>query len=567
MITGTLSLTAVAVVFTGGLALFLYGIRMMSSGLKKASGEGIRRLVSRMSGNRFYGLFSGAFATMIVQSSSTIIAILVGLVHSRFMTSTQAVAVILGAEIGTTAMAQLVAFRLHDYALIIFAAGFALSSLGKSEAVRFTGEALSGFGLLFFGLKVMSEAVNPLQNYAPFLSLLQYLDNPLTGVVAGMGLTALMQSSGAFIGIVITLALHGSLTLDAGVALLLGANIGTCITAVLASSGMQHAAKRVALAQVLFNLAGVLLFLPFISQFSELIRFLSPMREGVGTEKLAFEVPRQIANAHTLLNLFMALFFLPFLATFDRLLYWILPDDPEETRLIPAVWYLKESALATPVLALSYVRAEVARMGYIAGKMVHASLYPVISSDPGRDVVFPKLSVIKGISMREEKLDFLEAHISDYLIKISRSGLNEMESREVFALMNIVKGLESIGDMIELLAEKLVEKKQGVKGNLSQEGKYELMEMHNLVCLEIEQLADALKSMDAIKAGALLQGDERFKRLVAQAEIAHLKRVVLLPEAEITHDIHMELINLLEQVHHYSKSIAGSIAGSGRSEQ
>jgi phosphate:Na+ symporter len=565
--TGTLSLTAVAVVFVGGLALFLYGIRMLSGGLKKASGERVRRLVSRISGNRLYGLFSGAFTSMIVQSSSTIIAILVGLVHSRFMTSTQALSVILGAEIGTTAMAQLVAFRLHDYALMIFAAGFALNSLGKSESMRFTGEALAGFGLLFFGLKVMSEAVFPLQNYAPFLSLLQYLDNPLTGVVAGMGLTALMQSSGAFIGIVITLALQGSLTLEAGVALLLGANIGTCITAVLASSGMQHAAKRVALAQVLFNVAGVLLFLPFISQFSELIRAISPLSEGLGAGKLALEVPRQIANAHSLLNLFMSLFFLPFLAPFDRLLYWILPDDPEETRLIPAVWYLKESALSTPVLALSYVRAEVARMGNIAGKMVHASLYPVISNDPGRDVIFPKLSVIKGISMREEKLDFLEAHISDYLIKISRSGLNETESREVFALMNIVKGLESIGDVIEALAEKLVEKKQGVKGELSREGKYELMEMHNLVCLEIEQLADALKSMDAFKAGALLQGDDRFKRLVAQAEIAHLKRVVLLPEAEVTHDIHMELINLLEQVHHYSKSIAGSIASSGSSEQ
>jgi phosphate:Na+ symporter len=431
--------------------------------------------------------------------------------------------------------------------------------LGKTEPLRFAGEALSGFGLLFFGLKLMSEAVAPLESYAPFLSLLRYLENPFLGIVAGMALTALMQSSGAFIGILITLALQGALSLEAGIALLLGANIGTCITAVLASTGLQRAAKRVALSQVLFNVAGVLIFFPLIPQFAEFIRALSPSAAGYGAGRLAHEVPRQIANAHSLLNIFMAVLFLPFLSLFDRVVYSLLPDDPEETRLIPAVWYLKESALSTPLLALSYVKAEVARMGSIVAKMVRASLYPFIIGDPGHDVVFPKLSVIKGMSMREEKLDFLESRISDYLIKISRSELTEQELRELFALMNIVKELESIGDVIESLAAKVLEKKRGIESDLSQEGKDELVEIHNLVCIEIEQLADALKEMDALKAGKLLEGDQRFKRLVEQAETAHLKRVFLRHEAEVTHYIHMELINLLEQIHHYGKSIARSI--------
>ena len=553
-------------IFIGGLALFLYGIRIMSSGLKKASGARVGRLISKITDNRFYGMLAGAFATMIVQSSSTIIALLVGLVQSRLMTSSQSLAVILGAEIGTTAMAQLVAFRLHDYALMIFSAGFALTAVGKSEPLRFTGEALSGFGLLIFGLKVMSEAVAPLQSYAPFLSLLRYLENPLLGIAAGMFFTALMHSSAAFIGILITLALQGSLSLDAGIALMLGANIGTCITAVLASAGMLRAAKRVALSQVLYNVAGVLLFLPVIPWFAEFIRALSPLGVGSGAVKLAHEVPRQIANAHSLINLFMALFFLPFLSFFDRQLYRLLPDDPEETRLLPAVWYLKDSALATPLIAISYAKAEVARMASIAGKMVHASLYPFISNDPGKDEVFPKLSVSKGIRMREEKLDFLQTSISAYLIKISRSGINEQESQEVFALMNIIKGLESIGDVIGILEEKLAEKKRGLKNDLSEEGKHELMSMHKLVCLEVEQLVDALKDMDEAKAATLLQGDDQFKLQVAKAEAAHLKRVFLLPGAEVTHDIHMELINLLEQVHHYCKSIAGTILSSGRYE-
>jgi phosphate:Na+ symporter len=555
----TFSPAGIAVLFVGGLALFLYGIRMMSSGLKKASGERMRQLITKVTGNRFYGMLAGAFATIVVQSSSTIIATLVGLVQSRIMTYSQALAVILGAEIGTTAMAQLVAFKLQDYALIIFAAGFALNAPGKSEPLRFTGEALSGFGLLFFGLKVMSEAVAPLESYAPFISLLRYLENPFLGVAAGMFLTAMLHSSAAFIGILITLSLQGALSLEVGISLMLGANVGTCITAVIASAGMQRAAKRVALAQVLFNVAGVLIFFPIISQFAEFIRNISPSAESFSAGKLAQEVPRQLANAHSMLNIFMALFFLPFLSLFDRLLYRLLPDDSEETRLIPAVWYLKDSALATPLLALSYVKAEVARMGSIAAKMVQASLYPFFNSDPGKDEVFPRLSVIKGMSMREEKLDFLETRISDYLIKISRSALSERESREVFALMNIVKGLESIGDVIETIEGKLLEKKRGVESGLSREGKDELMEIHRMVSREVEQIADALQEMDARKAAQLLQGDEIFKQRVEQAETAHLKRVFLIREAELSHNIHMELINLFEQVHHYCKSIAQSI--------
>jgi len=229
---GLFSITDITVLFTGGLALFLYGIRIMSSGLKKASGERVRQFIAKITGNRVYGLLAGAFATLIVQSSSTIIATLVGLVQSRLMTYSQALAVVLGAEIGTTAMAQLFAFSLQDYALIVFAAGFALNVFGKSESLRFSGEALSGFGLLFFGLRLMSEAMAPLQQQPSFISFLHYIEHPLLGVATGIAVTALMHSSAAFIGIIITLALQGSMSLETGIALLLGANIGTCITAV-----------------------------------------------------------------------------------------------------------------------------------------------------------------------------------------------------------------------------------------------------------------------------------------------------------------------------------------------
>ncbi|MEI8033346.1 MAG: Na/Pi cotransporter family protein [Chlorobiaceae bacterium] len=554
-----LSPLAMGVLFAGGLSVFLYGIRILSSGLKKVSGERVRGLVSKVTGNRLYGLCAGALASVIVQSSSTIVATLVGLVHSGLMSSTASLSVILGAEIGTTAMAQLVAFRLNDFALVIFAAGFAMNVYSRKEPLRFAGEALSGFGLLFFGLKLMGEATIPLQTAPSFLSLLHYLDTPAFGVGAGIAMTALMHSSAAFIGIVIMLAQHGTLDLDGGILLLLGANIGTCITGLMASGGMHRAAKRVALAQIIFNVAGVLIFLPFVHQFSGIIRFISPSGAGVGVQRLALEVPRQIANAHTAINLLMALAVSPFLSFFDTLLNRILPDDPKEIRQQPSVWYLKESALTTPLLAISYAKAEVARMGRIAERMVQASLHPFISSAPGQDIVFENLSIVSGMLMREEKLDFLKKRISDYLIALVRTGLNERDSKEVFALLNIVRDLESIGDVIDKLLAKFVEVKRELKCDLSEEGKYDLMELHNLVSRELDQLVLALQDLDAVKAGGLLQGDERFMQLVTNAEHAHLKRVSHFHEAEVTHDLHMELVNVLKQIHHYSQSICGSI--------
>jgi phosphate:Na+ symporter len=295
-----ISFVPIALSFAGGLALFLYGIRVMSGGLKKAAGRRMRDFIARITDNRFTGLLAGALATMMVQSSSTIMVMLVGLVQSNLLTYVQALSIILGAEIGTTAMAQLIAFRLHDYALVIFTLGFLLYNLGKTENLRFLGEAVSGFGLLFFGLQLMSGAVAPLQAYPPFLQMLSFLDNPLAGLLSGIFLTALMQSSGAFIGIVITLASQGSIGLEAAIPLLLGANIGTCITAVIAGSGMLRPARRVALAQVMFNVAGILLFIFFIPQFASLVRTLS----------VSEDLPRQVANAHSIYNVFMALVFL-----------------------------------------------------------------------------------------------------------------------------------------------------------------------------------------------------------------------------------------------------------------
>ncbi len=565
--TGMQLVEGFAVLFAGGLALFLYGLRIMSGGLKKASGERVRSLVSRVTANRLYGLFSGAFASMTVQSSSTVMAILVGLVESRLMQGSQALAVILGAEIGTTAMAQLVSFRLHDYALLFFSGGFVLSSLGRKEPVKMAGEVLTGFGLLFFGLKLMSASTVALDRYAPLSDFLVYLDNPWLAVVSGIFVTALIHSSAAFIGIAITLAMQGSITLETGIALLLGANVGTCITAVFASSCMMRPAKRVALAQVLFNAAGVLLIFPFIGYFADLVRWFSCPGNVSTQPDSAQGIPRQIANAHSIFNVVMALIFLPILPQIDRLVQRLLPDDPKETGKIPAARFLDEMALKTPGIAIGCARAELSRMTHIAARIVRASLHPFFTPEQGRDVVYADLSVLEGMAMREEKLDYLESRISDYLIRISRSELNEKETTEVFALMHIVKEIESLGDVIETLTLKGEGRKWIPNADLTPDGRHELEELYRFVSAELEKLAGAVVSMDREPAESVLNGDEHFSRLSREAEISHLKRVCLMPEAESTHDLHMELINACMQVHHYCKSIARNIAGSTRNQK
>jgi len=248
----------------------------------------------------------------------------------------------------------------------------------------------------FFGLKLMSEAVAPLEAYQPFLALLRVLDNPVIGVLTGIVLTGIMQSSGAFIAIVMTLGGEGSLTLDAAIPLLLGANIGTCITGILAGSGMGRPARRVAYAQIAFNSVGVLIFIWFIPLVCRcgagVFSLIGRRRRAVSRGCCA----RQIANAHSIYNVFMAFFLLPFLPLMDRLLYRIYPDDPEETRQIPAVWYLQKDALDSPALALGYARAEISRTAKIASRMVCAALHPFIENGPGRDEVYKSLTVVGG---------------------------------------------------------------------------------------------------------------------------------------------------------------------------
>ena len=284
----------------GGLAMFLYGMEQMSDGLQAAAGDKLKDVLAGLTKNRFLGAITGAFVTAVLNSSSVTTVLVVGFISAGFMTLTQSVGIIMGANIGSTFTAQIVAFNVTQYALLLVALGFFMLFTAKTERIRHYGSMIMGLGLIFYGMGVMGEAMNPMRTYEPFLELMVKMENPLLGILVGAVFTGLVQSSAATTGIAIVMATEGLISLPAGIALSFGANIGTCVTAILAAIGKPAEAVRAAVVHISFNIAGVLLWVMFIPQLAEFIVNISPSAaELTGKEKMAAEVPRQIANAHT----------------------------------------------------------------------------------------------------------------------------------------------------------------------------------------------------------------------------------------------------------------------------
>ena len=335
----------------GGLALFLYGMEQMTEALKAAAGRGLQSILARLTTNRFSGALIGALVTAVIQSSSVTTVLVVGFVSAGLMTLNQSIGVILGANIGSTVTAQIIAFNVTRYSLLIVAVGFAMTFIGQRERVKQYGHIFFGFGLLFLGMGIMSEAMAPLRSYPPFLTLMAQMANPLLGIAVGAVFTALVQSSAATTGIVIVIASQGFVPLTAGIALALGANIGTCVTAMLATIGKPRAALRAAAVHVLFNVVGVLLWFGFIGQLAQLTRILSPLHpELTGLARLAAETPRQIANANTLFNLVNTLLFIGFTPWIGQLVSRIFPDRSrreDQPLIVPK--YLDEHLLENPL--------------------------------------------------------------------------------------------------------------------------------------------------------------------------------------------------------------------------
>ena len=534
----------------GGLALFLLGMEVMSRGLLRTAGDKMRTILGNITNNRFKALGLGAFVTMVIQSSSATNVMLVSFVNAELMRFRQTLGVILGAAIGTTITAQLIAFRLTDFSLLFIAVGFVLHSFSGRESYRNTGDALMGFGILFFGMYVMSDAMYPLRSFEPFIQLLLKMENPLLGILVGTVFTALIQSSSAFVGIMIVLGTQGLISLEASIPLLFGANIGTAMTALLASIKAGNEARKVAVAITLFKIFGVLLFVFWIKPYASVIENISPDAGVQNTEiaGMAAVIPRQIANAHTVYNVLVALLVLPFIGFLARIVEWMVPAPAPVSDHEFRVKYLDDNMLKTPVMALNLAKNETIRMAEVVYEMVNSAMPLFINKDP---------SVLKDIERQERKVDFLRDQINSYLLKISRDGVREERVNESFQILYTVKEFELIADVVSASLVRKAGQWIDAKHDFSKEGRKELELYHGKTCKLIKKAIEVFSEVNIEKALEMKMKYKEYRTISFEFEKQHYQRLEKeVHESVMSTGTHLELMAMLRNISSHATNIA-----------
>lgn len=537
----------------GGLALFLSGMDQMASALKAVAGDRMKDILARLTTNRFMGAITGAFVTAVINSSSVTTVLVVGFISAGLMSLAQSVGVIMGANIGSTVTAQLIAFRIDNTALLMIGAGFTLLFAAKREYLRHYGGMLMGLGLVFFGMTVMSNAMAPLRTYQPFLDLMATMQSPFVGILVAAAFTGLIQSSAATTGIAIVMAGQGLVNLETGIALAFGANIGTCVTALLASIGKPREALRAALVHVIFNIAGVLIWVGFIHQLAELVQWISPHHpELVGRARLAAEVPRQIANAHTLFNVANTLLFIGLTGQFARLVEWLLPDKPlGEEAFIVQPKYLDAELLTTPSLALDRVRLEILHMGESVQEMMLRIMPAILTGNR---------QTLREIELMDNDVDSLHAEIVAYLGKISRETLTERQTRELLRLLEAANDLENVGDLIEtnlvVLGRERID--QGV--SVSQPTREVLLGFHQAVTRALGAALQAVAQNNEMAARAVTSMKQEISDIADSAAAHEARRLVAEEPNRIpAYTLEIDIIEKLKRIYYFAKRMAKTV--------
>ncbi len=535
----------------GGLAIFLYGLEIMSKGMQASSGGKMRDLISKLTYNRFFALLSGIILTVMLQSSSAASVMLVGFVQAGLMSFAQSLGILLGAGIGTTITAQLIAMNIADYSLMIVAAGFGIMIFAKKVKYNNIGKAILGCGLLFFGMLIMSQAMHPLRSYDGFISFMINLENPLVGILVGFVFTALIQSSAAFIGIMITLASQGFISLEASIPLVLGTNLGTGITAIIASLNSNREAKKVALAHTLFKAVGVFIFIWWIPQFADFLRMISGTSTGADfstIENMSKDVPRQIANAHTVFSLGLAIILLPLTNIFAKIINRILPPKADIEEQVFALKHINLKLNTSPAIAMSLAKKETERMSDSVLEMIDLSIKPFMERDAS---VFEKLQTL------ENKTDFLKENINKYLISISSENTDEDRLNEAFQIMYVAKELEMIADIINTNIRNQSDKWLKSNAEFSDEGKEELQTIQLKAMKQISRSMDVFHNLNLEKAKIIKEKQKKYALMAEEYEKLHYERLFNQYEKSLSSSkIHIELIGLYNAIIRHATNIS-----------
>jgi len=499
----------------GGLGLFLYGMRLMSEGLKSISGERLKRVLGMLTKNRVIAVLVGAGFTALIQSSSAMTVMTVGLVNSGLLTLTQAIGVVMGANIGTTFTAWLVSafavFKISQYAYPAIGIGFAMTFIGKRRSVRNWGRALLGLGLIFLGLAVLKNGFGPLKESQMIKDLfVNFGQNPILGILVGAAATVLLQSSSLTIAIIQVMALQGLLDFQSAIPLILGDNIGTTITAQLASMKSSVSARRTANAHTGFNVIGVIYMLPIVwlGWFPKLIDFIVP------GEITPLTIMINIAMAHTVFNVTNTLIQLPFTRLLERAVVFVTPIG-KGLQIEGTPQHLDRRLLQTPQLALDQARREVLRMTEMAREAVRIPMDGLFDRNNKRLDEVPKI---------EDAIDDLQGEITRYMVELSKERLAREVADEIPVWLHSINDIEKVGDHAENLGD-LTDRVLDERVKFTDEGTAELKRMYDAICEMLSLIIESLSDMDHQKATEVLEVEKRVNDIHIMARESNLRRM------------------------------------------
>lgn len=526
----------------GGLGLFLYGMKLMSDGLEKAAGAKMRGILEFFTKNRFIGMLVGIVFCAIIQSSSATTVMVVSFVNSGLMTLYQAAGVIMGANIGTTITSQLVAFNLSEVAPLFLMLGVIMVMFCKQPMVKKLGEVVLGFGILFMGLSTMSGSMSSLRESPVIVDALSSLTNPFMAVLAGFVITAIIQSSSVTVSIVLLMAQQGLLELGICFYIILGCNMGSCISALLASLSGKRVAKRAALIHFLFNVFGSAVIMVVLS-------FLSPVLQDFFMSISGGQIGRAVANTHTCFKIFQVIILFPFANGLVKLTCLLVPGNEKDSEKDFELMYIGKKNVFSPATAVVEVTKELERMGYMACTNLNRAMNALITLDE---------EDIRKVYQVEDNINFLNHAITDYLVKINQSTLPVDDARSIGGLFHVVNDIERIGDHAENVADAA---QQRMKDNVSfsKEAQHELAEMMELVNKILHYSLDTFSHNNREHVQEILQIEDQVDKMEKRLQQAHVDRLTRNECTPAAGMIYSDIASGLERVADHATNIAFAI--------
>ncbi len=534
----------ITVIFSlfGGLGMFLYGMKLMSEGLEKAAGAKMRGILEFFTKNRFIGMLVGIIFTAIIQSSNATTVMVVSFVNSGLMNLMQASGVILGANIGTTITGQLIAFNLSDIAPLVVIVGVIMVMFCKKQKVKKIGEVILGFGILFMGLSIMGDSMTAVKDSPAILQFLASLENPFAAILVGFLITAILQSSSATVGIILLMVSQGLLEFSICPFMILGCNIGSCVSALVASLGGKKDAKRAALIHFLFNVIGSVIM------FVILLAALTPITNGL-VYISGGNLARAVANVHSLMKVFEVAMLFPFMGWIVKLTYKIVPGKDVTAEDEYELAYIGNRTILSPTTAVPDAICEIERMGKAAILNLKDAMNALCEPDE---------EVIEKVYQREKYIDFLNHKITDYLVKVNELELPLADAKLSGALFHVVNDIERIGDHAENFADSARMRIQDGL-DISDKAKKQLQDMMDKVVVILDYSLDMFTNSNQTHMKEILTLEDEIDEQERKLQRAHVKRLTknkCTPEAGM---IFSDTISGLERVADHATNIAFAI--------